>query len=229
MKLLVTRPEPDAAHTAAALRARGHEVLSAPLLRVEPIGFALPGETFGGVVMTSANAARAIAGHPRRAALASLPAFAVGRHTVEAARAAGFREVRSADGDRHDLAALLRGRADRRPLLYLAGEHRSGSLDAGGAPVLTVAAYRAVKAERFPAAVANALGAGALEGVLHFSRRTAEAYLDCAQAAGLLDRALVPVHYCLSRQVAAPLAAAGAIRIAPRPDEEALIELLAAS
>jgi len=37
------------------------------------------------------------------------------------------------------------------------------------------------------------------------------------------------VHYCLSRQVAAPLASAGAIRIAPRPDEEALIELLAAS
>jgi len=229
MRLLVTRPLPDGERTAGVLRARGHEVLMAPMLRMESLDGAFADQPYAGVVMTSANAARAIAGHPRRAALASLPAFAVGRHTVEAARAAGFREVRSADGDRHDLAALLRGRADRRPLLYLAGEHRSGSLDAGDAPVLTVAAYRAVKAERFPAAVANALGAGALEGVLHFSRRTAEAYLDCAQAAGLLDRALVPVHYCLSRQVAAPLAAAGAIRIAPRPDEEALIELLAAS
>src|SRR5262249_52963887 len=74
LRLLVTRPEPDGERTAAALRARGHEVLLAPLLRVEPIGFALPDEAFGGVVMTSANAARAIAGHSRRAALASLPA-----------------------------------------------------------------------------------------------------------------------------------------------------------
>ena len=37
MRLLVTRPEPDAARTAEALRARGHEVLVAPLLRVETI------------------------------------------------------------------------------------------------------------------------------------------------------------------------------------------------
>ena len=226
MKLLLTRPEPDGTRTAAALRARGHEVLSAPLLHVEPIGFALPVEAFGGVVMTSANAARAIGGHPRCASLVSLPAFTVGRHTAEAARAAGFRDVRSADGDRQDLAALLRGRADRTPLLYLAGEDRSGPLDAGGAPVLTVAAYRAVKAERFPPAVANALRAGAFGGVLHFSRRTAEAYLDCAH--NLLDRALAPVHYCLSRQIAAPLVAAGAaaIRVAARPDEEALLELI---
>jgi uroporphyrinogen-III synthase len=228
VKLLLTRPEPDGARTAAALRARGHEVLSAPLLHVEPIGFALPGEAFGGVVMTSANAARAVAGHARRTSLVSLPAFTVGRHTAEAARAAGFRDVRSADGDRHDLAALLRGRIDRAPLLYLAGEDRSGPLDAGGALVLTVAAYRAVKAERFPPAVADALRAGAFEGVLHFSRRTAEAYLDCARGHGLLDCALAPLHYCLSRQVAAALAAAGAtaIRIAARPEEEALIELV---
>src|SRR5262249_3890690 len=195
-------------------------------LRVEPIGFALPDEAFGGVVMTSANAARAIAGHPRHSALAALPAFAVGRHTAEAARAAGFRDVRSAGGDRHDLAALLRDRADRAPLLYLAGEDRSDALDAGGAPVITVAVYRAVKAERFPRAVADALAPATLAGVLHFSQRTTEAYLDCAR--GLRERALAPAHYCLSRQVAAPLAAAGAaaIRIAPRPDEEALLELV---
>ena len=40
--------------------------------------------------------------------------------------------------------------------------------------------------------------------------------------------ALAPVHLCLSRQVAQPLRAAGAatIRIAPRPDEAALLELV---
>ena len=64
--------------------------------------------------------------------------------------------------------------------------------------------------------------------MLHFSARSAEAYLACAVRGGIRDRALTPVHYCLSRQVAAPLTAAGAtaVRIASRPDEAALLELI---
>ena len=69
-----------------------------------------------------------------------------------------------------------------------------------------------------------------LDGVMHFSRRTAEAYLDCAGAGGQREPALAPVHFCISAQVAAPLAAAGApdIRIAARPDEAALLALVGA-
>ena len=37
MRLLVTRPEPDNERTAAALRAQGHEVVLAPLLRIEAV------------------------------------------------------------------------------------------------------------------------------------------------------------------------------------------------
>jgi uroporphyrinogen-III synthase len=68
----------------------------------------------------------------------------------------------------------------------------------------------------------------AIDGVLHFSARSAEAYLDCAARGGISDHALAPVHYCLSRQVAAPLSAAGAaaVQIAARPDEAALLELV---
>jgi uroporphyrinogen-III synthase len=44
----------------------------------------------------------------------------------------------------------------------------------------------------------------------------------------MLDSALAPLHYCLSAQVAEPLAAAGArqIRVASRPEEAALIALI---
>ena len=89
-----------------------------------------PNGPYGAVVMTSANAARAIARHPQRDQLTALPAFTVGRHTAEAARAAGFGDVRSADGDKNDLVALLRDRlgGGRMPLLYLAGEDRAGDL-----------------------------------------------------------------------------------------------------
>ena len=37
MRLLVTRPEPDAARTAASLRARGHDVALAPLLSAQAV------------------------------------------------------------------------------------------------------------------------------------------------------------------------------------------------
>ncbi|HEY6995585.1 MAG TPA: uroporphyrinogen-III synthase [Xanthobacteraceae bacterium] len=232
MRLLVTRPEPDGARTGEALRTRGHAVLLAPLLRVEAIDCDIPDAAYGAVVMTSANAARAIASHPRRAALTALPAFAVGRRSADAARAAGFRDVRSADGDKADLLALLRAQyqAQRGPFLYLAGEDRAGEIDlaASGVEVVTAVVYRAVAAERFPDAVAAALGNGEVDGVLHLSRRSAQAYLACARRAGLADRALAPLHFCLSRAVAEPLAAAGAaaIRIAHRPDEAAMLELV---
>ena len=239
MRLLVTRPEPDGARTAQALRARGHAVVLAPLLRPETIAFVLPEQAFSAVVLTSANAARAIADHPGRAQLTALTAFTVGRRTAEAARALGFRDVRSADGDKGDLVDLLRAdllrtdllrieSSDRAPLLYLAGEDRAGDLAAAGLPVHTAVVYRAVKADHFPPPVAAALAQAELDGVLHFSARSAEAYLDCAARGGIGDQALAPEHYCLSRQVAAPLSAAGAatVRIAARPDEAALLELV---
>ena len=228
MRLLVTRPEPDGARTAALLRARGHEVMLAPLLRIELLDFELPDKAWSAVVMTSANAARAVAHHSRREMLTALDVFTVGRHTAEAARAAGFRTVHCADGDKDDLADLLRACIGEHsaPLLYLAGEERAG--DRAGAPIVTVVADRAVKAERFASAVVAALAGGTLHGVLHFSARTAQAYLDCAGRERLRERALAPVHFCLSQQVAQPLSAAGAaaIRIAPHPDEAAMIELI---
>jgi uroporphyrinogen-III synthase len=230
VRLLVTRPEADGVRTAALLRARGHEVVLAPLLRIVSVDFELPDKAWSAVVMTSANAARTVARHPRRETITALEAFTVGRHTAEAARAAGFRTVHSADGDKDDLADCLLARIGEHsaPLLYLAGEERAGDLATSGMPVVTVVAYRAVKVERFAPAVAEALGQGALDGVLHFSARTAQAYLDCAARERLLERALAPVHFCLSQQVAQPLSAAGAaaIRIAPRPDEAAIVELV---
>jgi uroporphyrinogen-III synthase len=235
MRLLVTRPEPDAARTAAALRARGHEVLVVPLMRVEALSNAdLGAGPWGGIILTSANAIRAIERHARRAELWTHPVFAVGRRTAEAARAAGFARIASADGDARDLVRLILA-GDRAPLLYLAGEDRTadipGELAAHGVQVKTVIVYRAIAQQALVPPVAAALRAGSLDGVLHFSRRTAAIYLDCARGAGLLVRALTPSHYCLSEQVAEPLRAAGAARIAvaARPEEAALIDLVPSS
>ena len=237
MRLLVTRPQPDGDRTAAALRARGHEVVVAALLRIEAIADAELGDgPWSALALTSANALAAIAVHPRRGELLALPVLAVGRRTAAAARAAGFADVTEAGGTVRELVAQLRRSFEggRDPLLYLAGEDRSHDLavelGALGRAVRTVVVYRAGKAETFPPAVAASLAAGALDGVLHFSRRTAEAFLDCARAAGLHERAVLLSHYCLSGQIAEPLVAAGAsaVRIAARPEEAALIDLIEA-
>jgi uroporphyrinogen-III synthase len=234
MRLLLTRPEPDNARTAAALRARGHQVMLAPLLHIEPVADAdLGPPPFAAVLLTSANGARAAAAHPRRNELLTLPALAVGRASAEAARAAGFSDVESAEGDGGDLVRLAAARLSgaRHPLLYLAGEDRSrdlaNDLAAAGLSVRTVTVYRAAKAAALPGDVQGALTAGRIDGVLHFSRRSAEAYVECSRNLGAL--ALAPEHLCLSAGAAKPLRRAGAarIRVAAHPDEASLLALVA--
>jgi uroporphyrinogen-III synthase len=233
MRLLVTRPEPDAERTAAVLRARGHEVVVAPVLRIEPVAADFGGGPFAGVIMTSANAAQAIAAHPRLAELVPLPVFAVGARTADAAREAGFASVASAGGGWAKLARLIaaRVRGSGARLLHLAAEDRSGdipgALAEAGLAVETVVLYRAVATPGFARDLQSALQAGPLDGVLHYSRRSAQAFVAGATAAGLLPTASKLRHYCLTADVALPLEAAGArVRIAARPEEAALIELL---
>ena len=60
MAILVTRPHPDNEATAARLRAKGFEVLLAPMLRLEGVPFHDDGQAqYGAIVVTSANALRA--------------------------------------------------------------------------------------------------------------------------------------------------------------------------
>lgn len=233
MLLLVTRPQAEGERTAAALRARGHDALVAPVLHVEAIGDVdLGNGPWSAVLMTSGNAARALAGHPQANVLLKLPVYAVGRQTAAAARAAGFADVTSADGDAADLADLVSRRHGGGAILYLAGSDRArdlpGELAALGMRVDTVVIYRAVAAETLPQAAREAFEQGKLDGVLHYSQRTALTLVTCARAAGLLPQLLSIRQYCLSPRVAEPLMTEGAtdIRIAAHPDEAALIELV---
>ena len=233
MRLLLTRPEADAARTAAALRAAGHQVLAAPVLRIAPVAADLGAGPWGAVLLTSANAARAVAALPRRRELDHCAVLTVGRRSAEAARQAGFADVASADGDVSALVALAAARfgGTGARLLYLAGHERAGDLAGAlgrhGLDVETVVIYDTVT-QGLPPDAQAALAAGAIDGVLHYSPRSAAAFLAGARDAGLTPAALAAAHFCLSAAVAAPLVAAGAatIRIAPAPDEPALLRLI---
>jgi uroporphyrinogen-III synthase len=231
MRILVTRPLPDGERTATALRAKGHDVLLAPLMQVRPMPASLTG-TWSAVIITSANAVRALSA-AQLAPLLKLPLYAVGERSTGAARDAGFREVRTAQGDANALVRLIAERSanERAPHLYLAGVDRAadiaGALAGKGIEVATVEVYRTMTTG-FPPDLMMAIEQNRIDAVLHFSRRSADNFVIGAKTAGLAAKALVPKQLCLSAQVAEPLVAAGAreVTVARRPDEASLLALL---
>src|SRR5512144_512577 len=121
-RIWITRAQPGADATAERVRALGHEAVVAPLLavRVLPdVDVDLTG--VAALAFTSANGVRAFADVSGER---GLKVFAVGAATAQAARAAGFKLVLSADGD---VEALAEGIAQRR------GELRGAVLHPGAA------------------------------------------------------------------------------------------------
>src|SRR5579872_5299414 len=239
MAILVTRPNPDAETTAAGLRARGFEALLAPMLRFEASAFHDDADAhYGAVIVTSANALRGIEAQLKASPLLKLPLFAVGEQTAAAARKLGFEQVISAAGDAASLrdlvAASVKAKALKKtsPLLYLAGADLArdlpGELGERGFTVITQTTYRMVPVAHFPEETREAFAADAVEAVLHYSRRSARAFIEAVRAAGVEISALSLPQYCLSAGIATVLRDAGAAQVivASSPDESALFGAL---
>ena len=239
MVVLVTRPQPDDEATAVALRARGFEVLKAPMLRFEPVAFQNDTDAaYGAVIVTSANALRGIEPHLENSRLLALPLFAVGERTADAARDAGFEKVISADGDaaglRDCVLASVKTKELKKasPLLYLAGadlaRDLAGELGERGITVVTHTTYRMAPVSSLPREICDAFAAHRIEAVLHYSRRSARAFLQAARAGGVEISALAIPQCCISAQVATVVRDAGATQVvvAATPDENALLEAL---
>jgi uroporphyrinogen-III synthase len=120
-QLLLVRPEPGLSASAARARQAGLDVIACPLFRIEPLEWKLPRlNDYDGLLLTSANAPRC--GGSKLSGLKSLPVYAVGAVTADAARAAGLKVEMVGEGDLTDLLAKLPVEIR---LLHLAGdEHR---------------------------------------------------------------------------------------------------------
>ncbi|WP_374631100.1 uroporphyrinogen-III synthase [Ferrovibrio sp.] len=228
-RLLLTRPEADAAALAEKLRARGHSADIAPLLRIHVLDAALPkldGTT--ALLITSANGLRAFAA---KTAHRDLTVYAVGEASARAARAEGFTDVHAAGGDLHSLADLvtrLRKPSDG-PLLHAAGETLAGDLVGllcnAGFDAHGIALYKAETASSLPPAVAASLRAGEYRGVLFFSPRTATTFVRLVAESGAGDAVAGTQAFCLSANVAERIAALPwcGICVAAEPSEAALL------
>jgi uroporphyrinogen-III synthase len=224
-KIWITRAQPGADATAERVRALGHEAIIAPLLAVhaiEDVQVDLSG--VAALAFTSANGVRTFSDI---CAERSLRVFAVGAATAQAARAAGFKLVLSADGD---VDALAEGIGQRRGELRGAVLHPgalepagdlAGALERQGVTARSLILYETAPVQLGDAAAAQLIQADAV--LLHSPR-----------AAQVLN-ALLKTHPApklralgLSKAVVKPLARAKlASRAFPSmPLEGALLNLI---
>ena len=231
MRILITRPAPDDAKQAEALRARGHEPVLAPLLDIK---FDQPRLDLDGVqalIVTSRNALRALATHPQAKQLTLLPLFAVGEATAAAARDLGFAQVTTGPGKAAGLAERLRAELDpaNGALLHLAGEDLAFDL-ASALPVFELrqpVLYRAVPATALPEEALRALKAGKVEAAILMSPRTAEMFVSLLRKEDAMELGSRLICYCLSEAVAEAASPLGwRCRVAATPQEEDILALI---
>jgi uroporphyrinogen-III synthase len=232
--VLITRPEPGAAETAQRVAALGWRPLLAPALVLAPRPFVMP-RAAQALLLASRAAARSLSAD---AFPAGLPVLAVGKATAAEAGAHGFVNVLTAGGDAAALAKLAAARLDPAagPLLLAVGagygQDLALALRTQGFRVMRRIAYAATPAPALPEAVRLALGQGEVGAVLFFSPRSARCAISLLRTAGLAATAASTLALAISARVAetaaqtlAPLAWR-AVRVAERPDQDSLLQLL---
>lgn len=230
MRILISRPQEDAARLAELLRASGHDPLCASLLSVRFFGG--PELTFEGVsaiVATSANGIRAFSERTERR---DLRIFAVGPQTADAARKVGFDEVECADGDAATLAeqVLSWAKPEDGILLHATSADNEGQLKTllaeEGYTVDVMALYEVVAIHKLPDVAREALVHGALDAAVVFSPRSAMALRDCIVRAGLEDACKTVTAVCISAATATALEPCffRDVVIADRPNQAGMLD-----
>jgi uroporphyrinogen-III synthase len=166
-RVLILRPEPGATATVNRARELGLEAIAVPLFEVEPVAWTMPDiALFDALLLTSANAVRQ-AGEELQE-LRSLPVYAVGDGTAEAAREAGLDVAMTGETG---LDRLLGSVDANLSLLHLCGEDRK-NLPSAPQKISSVTVYRAREIER--ADLSAAQGCVALVHSPRAGRRLAE-------------------------------------------------------
>ena len=232
MTVLVTRGWPGAERTLRALRENGVEPIVSPVLDIN-FRASITAELteVQALVFTSANGV--LAWGPRRPER-EIPVYAVGDATAEAARTAGFHDVRSARGASRQLAEKIAAELDPTDgaLLHVRGIHITGDLKGqlkeAGLKLREAIGYGAVTVDQLSEEALAALVSGAPVTVLIHSARGAKAFLDLCKRFGLAHWLPNVTAIGISARALEPLETAGLALLQPaaRPDEAAMMDAL---
>lgn len=217
---------------AAALHQRGHEPILSPLMEIRFLdGPEILLDGIQAVLATSANGVRALA---RRTTRRDVPVLAVGPQTAAAAEAAGFRQIKDAQGDALALAdaAARWATPEAGPLLHVAGRERAGDLairlGERGFEVRVEVLYEAHEASALSKDAAAALASGRLDAVMLFSPRSARIFSERVREAKLDGRCSRMTALCISPATSEAISALSfaAVRVADRPNQKSMLDLL---
>jgi len=153
MHILLTRPFEDCSEMILKFQSLGNEVSHLPLLRIDKVNY---DETallnLKGIIFTSANAVKFL---DVKKINKKLLCFCVGNATEKKARAVGFQNVISAEGNVENLKELILRNFDQKDgkMIYVSGETISVDLDQQllkeGYNIKRVINYRTVHNENF--------------------------------------------------------------------------------
>lgn len=235
-RVLVTRPQPGAEATSRKLAALGFEPILLPLTETRAVEHrTMPDITsVDAVAATSANALR----HAPQSLLrtcAEKPCFVVGHETAAAARKRGFADPQVGPGDAGGLARLVAARCGAGArVLYLCGRVRlpafEPALARAGLSVAALETYDTRPLGIDAKALAAASGGGPIDAALLHSAESARLLAALAGEPGAGHFLGATRFFCLSPRIAAALDGIDplGISIAGTPNEQALLDLLAA-
>ncbi len=207
--ILITRPYPQAEHTAALVRQAGHIPIISPVITVEeaPDNREVIARlaAYDALIITSQMALRII----RRYNIPStMPLFLTGTVLAELAASYGFTNITHAQGDARSLLILMLDMPELRhkQLAYLHGNRQSTDiitpLQDAGAHVTGALVYHSQQAPSLTDEAIRSLRDGTMDAVLCYSAFSAQSLLALANQAALYPCLKIVDAYCLSPHIA---------------------------
>ncbi|TKW60881.1 MAG: uroporphyrinogen-III synthase [Blastochloris viridis] len=228
--ILISRPRPHMQRTLQTLQNAGitpENIVSFVLAEPETLPISIPSETTA-LILTSPLACPALAVHPQAL---TLPVYAVGPTTAEAARALGADVVLIGTDNGHTMAHDICQQETRlQTFAHLHGDHAGMDwhtiLTDAGHTVTPLAAYHTHHVEALPTAVAQRIAAEGFPAfTLLFSAGSARHLANLLKHANITPSGTA---LCLSEAVATEASTHWPhTRIASQPTLEAVVALLA--
>lgn len=205
---LITRPQDQGQKTQKALQGIGIECILEPLMEIQPVDFSPPDmANLGAIVITSAQALKALDSLKIEK---TLPLYCVGHETSQELAQKGFQTIFMSPLGAQDLCSVIQKNqaSQQGKILYLSGADISIPLDTilkdKGYDIKRVICYESLLRQELSGDVVKKIQQKQISGVLLYSKRTAEHFMQLIHDLGCVDALQNMDAYTLSHQILSP-------------------------
>lgn len=238
MRVLITRPQPQADATASLVGAKGYHPVIAPLSEI--IGLetgieqlrALPFNAQRILVATSGRAVQTLLDAGLQSLVSGARWAVVGQRAGDLLAGVGGQLIAE---PAHDVSALIDALPTDQPLVYVCAQDRKPALEGSFGFSSVIPVYQARALGGFDESVSADLQSNGLDGGLIYSARGANLLVEAFQKAGLTDLLAGSRWFCLSRDVAQTFSECAQhsvngpvphLLVPDRPRQDALLKLM---